>query len=102
MSNNKRLVLIAGVHGVSGRAAAEHWSAKPDTEVYGLSRRSAPVPEGVHPISVDLMTPSDVQQTLSSLHGLTHIVFGAYVEKQSAAEKSTVNVAIMRNLLDAR
>lgn len=99
--SKKTVVLVAGVHGVSGRAAAEHWSAMPDTEVYGLSRRSAPVPEGVHPVSIDLLNPGDVRQKLSSLQGITHIVFGAYIEKQSATEKSAVNVAILRNLVDA-
>src|SRR5271167_4286961 len=39
----KNVVLIAGVHGVSGRAAAEHWTSLPGTRVYGLSRRSAPL-----------------------------------------------------------
>jgi hypothetical protein len=38
----KNVVLIAGIHGVSGRAAAEHWTSLPGTRVYGLSRRSAP------------------------------------------------------------
>ena len=37
----KNVVVVAGVHGVSGKAAAEHWSAVPDTEVYSLSRRNA-------------------------------------------------------------
>ena len=32
---------------MSGRAAAEHWVSLPDTQVYGLSRRSAPVPAGI-------------------------------------------------------
>ncbi len=95
------MVLVAGVHGVSGRAAAEHWSAVPDTQVYGLSRREASVPRGVHPVIVDLLNPADVQQKLSLMPGITHIVFGAYIEKKTAAEKSAVNVAILRNLLDA-
>jgi nucleoside-diphosphate-sugar epimerase len=98
---SKRVVLVAGVHGVSGRAAAEHWSAMPDTEVHGLSRRNAPVPEGVHAISLDLLNAEDVQQKLASIQGITHIVFGAYIEKQTAAERAAVNVAILRNLLDA-
>ena len=50
----KNVILIAGVHGVSGRAAAEHWVSLPDTRVYGLSRRSGPLPAGVEAISADL------------------------------------------------
>jgi len=35
------VVVVAGAHGVTGRAAAEHWSSTPDTKVYGLERRNA-------------------------------------------------------------
>lgn len=93
-------VLIAGVHGVIGHAAAEHWSRVPDTKVYGLSRRSAALPPEVSPIPVDLLDPADVQRKLGQLHGVTHIVFGAYVEKPTPAGKSEVNVALLKNCLD--
>lgn len=96
----KNVVLVAGAHGVSGRAAAEHWSAIPDTQVYGLSRRSRPLPEGVIPVSVDLLNPADVRQKVGAIKNVTHIVFGAYIEKPTAAEKTEVNGAILRNLLD--
>ena len=97
---NADVVLVAGVHGVSGSAAAIHWSRVPNARVYGLSRRSAPVPDGVTAVSVDLLDAQDVQAKLGSIHDVTQIVFGAYIEKASAAEKSEVNVAILRNLLD--
>jgi nucleoside-diphosphate-sugar epimerase len=42
--STKYAVLVAGVHGVSGRPVAEHWASLPGTRVYGLSRRSAPMP----------------------------------------------------------
>jgi PRISE-like Rossmann-fold domain len=96
----RNIVLVAGVHGVSGRAAAAHWASMPDTRVYGLSRRSAPVPRGVEEIIGDLLDPDDLRRELGKLNGLTHIVFGAYVEKPTAAERSEVNVAILKNLLD--
>ncbi len=99
--DTSRVVVVAGVHGVSGKAAAEHWRHVPDTTVYGLSRRTAPVPDGVHPITVDLLDPEDVRSKVGALQGVTHIVFGAYIEKSTAAEKSAVNVAILRNLLNA-
>jgi hypothetical protein len=34
----KNVLLIAAVHGVSGRATAEHCASLPGTRVYGLSR----------------------------------------------------------------
>src|SRR5208282_4024459 len=44
----KNVVLIAGVHGVNGRAAAEHWTFLPGTRVYGLSRRAVAGGRGSH------------------------------------------------------
>jgi nucleoside-diphosphate-sugar epimerase len=97
----KNVILIAGVHGVSGRAAAEHWASLPDTRVYGLSRRAAPLPAGVEALRADLLDRDDLQRTLGTLSGITHIVFGAYIEKPTAAERCEANVAILKNLLDA-
>ncbi len=101
MVSTRNVVVVAGIHGVSGRAASEHWLRVPDATVYGLSRRTATVPEGVQPIAVDLLDPEDVKAKLASIKDVTHLVFGAYVEKPTAAEKSAVNVALLRNLMDA-
>jgi len=97
--STKNAVLVAGVHGVSGRAAAEHWASLPGAQVYGLSRRSAPLPAGVEGISADLLDRDDLQQKLGKINGITHIVFGAYVEKANPAERSEANVAILKNLI---
>jgi nucleoside-diphosphate-sugar epimerase len=96
----QRKVLVAGVHGVIGRAAALHLAKQAGTEVIGLSRRDAPVAGGVRTISVDLLDAAGTARALSVVRDVTHIVFGAYIEKPTAAEKSAVNVAILRNLLD--
>jgi nucleoside-diphosphate-sugar epimerase len=68
--------------------------------VIGLSRRAERPIEGVQALSVDLLDPAQVRERLRGVRDVTHIVFGAYIEKATAAEKSTVNVAILRNLLD--
>jgi hypothetical protein len=72
----------------------------PDVEVYGLSRRSAPLPPGVIPVSSDLFNAADVRQKLKAIKNVTHIVFCACVEKPTAAENSEVNVAMLRSLPD--
>ncbi|CAN5351740.1 SDR family oxidoreductase [soil metagenome] len=95
-----RKVLVAGVQGVIGRAAALHFAGQPDTEVIGLSRRTEPAVPGISILSVDLLQPGQVREQLSAVKDVTHIVFGAYIEKPTAAEKSQFNVAILRNLLD--
>jgi NAD dependent epimerase/dehydratase family len=92
--------LVAGAHGVSGRAAAQHWTTVPSTQVYGLSRRSAAMTPSVIPIVVDLLGPIALWKKVAEVTNVTHVVFGAYIERASAAEKTEINVAILENLLD--
>ncbi len=99
MSSSK-VVLITGVHGVSGRAAAQSWAAIPGTKVYGLSRRSAPLPEGITPITADLLDRAALAEALKDIRDVTHVVFGAYLWQPTPVEHVNVNVAILRNLLD--
>jgi len=54
----------------------------------------------VEQISVDLLDIVDTRQKLSSIKDLTHVVFGAYVERATPSEKTEDNVAILKNLLD--
>jgi nucleoside-diphosphate-sugar epimerase len=98
--STKNVVLIAGVLGVSGRAAAELWTSLPGAQVYGLSRRVAQLPAGVEAIHADLLDRDDLQRKLGQITGITHIVFGAYIEKPTAIERSEANLAILKNLLD--
>lgn len=95
-----RTVLVAGTQGVIGRAAASHLAAQPGTTVYGLSRRTGAGLPGVEEVSVDLLQPGDVRSKLGAIDGVTHIVFAAYIEKATAAERSEINLALLRNLLD--
>ena len=100
MSDLQRTVLVAGAQGVTGLAAAQHYSSLPNTKVYGLSRRSMEDLPGVFPIQVDLLSPDDVERAIAPLKDVTHIIFGAYLEKNTPRERSEVNVALLRNLLD--
>jgi nucleoside-diphosphate-sugar epimerase len=100
MKTLTKTVLVAGAQGVIGRAAAEHFSKEADTTVYAVSRRPVAGLENVHPISADLLDPADTRTKLQALKDATHVVFGAYVEKATPNERSSVNVALLRNLLD--
>ena len=100
----KRTVLVAGAAGVIGRQAALHFAAQPETEVIALSRRpSRELTEvaGMRVIPVDLLDAADAKAKLGGLREVTHIVFGAYLERPTPGEKSAVNVVLLRNLLDA-
>ncbi len=99
MSETNRSVLVAGAQGVIGQAAAEHFSAAPGTVVYGLSRRAIENLPGVIPVTVDLLSPPDVERAIAPLSDVTHIIFGAYIEKDTPGERSEVNVAMLCNLV---
>jgi nucleoside-diphosphate-sugar epimerase len=101
VSNKQRTVLVAGAHGVIGRNAALHFARQPGVTVIGLSRRTNVELEGVQQVSVDLLDPQSLRSKADLLRDVTHIVFGAYIEKPTAAERSETNVAILKNLLDA-
>jgi nucleoside-diphosphate-sugar epimerase len=99
MSAKTKSILVAGVQGVIGRAAAEHFARQPQNKVYGLSRRKGDLADVTH-ISVDLLSPADVRSKLAEVTNVTHVIFAPYIEKPTASERSTINVALLDNLLD--
>jgi nucleoside-diphosphate-sugar epimerase len=100
MKHDKPTVLVAGAQGVIGRAAAKLYAQKPGTTVYGISRRPVVGLENVRAISANLLDPKDTAEKLADLKDVTHVVFGAYIEKDTPTERSAVNVALLRNLMD--
>lgn len=92
-------VLVAGDGGLIGSYAAKAYHQL-GWEVHGVSRRALPdVPWTHH--SVDLLDPEAATLGLTTLKDVTHLVFGAYVEKPTDPELIDVNDALLRNTLDA-
>lgn len=90
------VVLVAGDGGLIGSYAARTYHEL-GWEVHGVSRRDLDVEWTHH--SADLLTgeglPTDV------LARVTHLVFGAYIEKPTDVELIEVNDALLQNTLDA-
>ena len=90
------VVLVAGDGGLIGSYAARRYHEL-GWEVHGVSRRDLDVEWTHH--RADLLTgeglPTDV------LARVTHLVFGAYIEKPTDAELIEVNDALLQNTLDA-
>ena len=99
-AGNGRTILVTGAQGVSGRAVVEHYSRLPETMVYGLSRRESPSGGNVRYISVDLLNAHDIRAKLDPVPEITHLFFGAHIDKQDAGEKSAINVQLLQGLLD--
>jgi nucleoside-diphosphate-sugar epimerase len=91
-------VLIAGDGGLIGSYAARAYTELGWT-VHGVSRRALP-DAAWHHHRVDLLDAEQARTGLAPLGEVTHLVFGAYVEKADDAEAIEVNDALLRNTLD--
>ena len=96
----RRVALVTGSHGLSGRAVYEHLHSRPGWEVIGASRRAEPPVAGAPHVAVDL---ADRVATSDALAGCapTHLFFGAYLADHDLAREAAMNRAILVNTLDA-
>ncbi|MEU2349096.1 SDR family oxidoreductase [Modestobacter sp. NPDC049651] len=92
-------VLVTGAGGVIGSHAAAAYARRPGWRVRGVSRRT-PRDAGWEHLAVDLSDAAAARDGLAGAGDVTHLVFGAYAERPTAAELSEVNVALLRNTLD--
>jgi nucleoside-diphosphate-sugar epimerase len=100
-------VLIAGVSGVVGFAAAHRFASK-GWQVIGLSRRRPDrLPDGVEHLAVDLADPGSVAAARPQLTGVTHLVYAALFEKPGLMpgwverDQMERNLAMLANLYEA-
>jgi len=91
-------VLIAGVSGIAGSAAAEVFHAA-GWSVLGLARKPV-VQEGVTPIAADLLDPQSLRAALSGLKP-AQVVFTSWLRQATEKDNIRVNAAMVRNLLEA-
>jgi nucleoside-diphosphate-sugar epimerase len=107
MAAKKHTILIAGASGVVGAAAVEHFASLPDWQVLALSRRPATLPEGVRHVALDLTDAAACVAMAPSLKDVTHVLFAALHELPQLVagwrdpQQMAVNLAMLRNLLDA-
>lgn len=92
-------VLVAGDGGLIGSYAAKAYHDL-GWEVHGVSRRAIDDAPWTHH-SVDLLDPEAATAGLAKLNNVTHLVFGAYVEKPTDPELICINDALLQNTLDA-
>lgn len=99
-------VLVAGVSGLVGYAAAKRFAQDPRWDVVGVARRR---PERLGPVdlvSVDLTDRDACHATFSTMHDITHVVYAALFEKPGIfagwreRDQMETNLRMMQNLLD--
>jgi nucleoside-diphosphate-sugar epimerase len=87
-----------------GEAALRHFSSLPDWTAIGLARRP---PEGFDCVAVDLADAGSCRAALSSLGGVTHVVYAALYEKPGLvpgwyeADQMERNLLMLRNLFES-
>lgn len=112
VDGRERRVLVAGVSGVVGFAAARRFAAGGGSpsgswSVVGLSRRRPDrLPPAVEHVAVDLADPASVAAAAPQLAGVTHLVYAALYEKPGLfagwreRDQMERNRAMLANLLD--
>ena len=90
----RRVALVTGSHGLSGRAVYEHLHGRPGWEVIGASRRAEPPVAGAPHIPVDLTDRVATRDVLAGC-GPTHLFFGAYLADHDLAREAEVNRGIL-------
>jgi nucleoside-diphosphate-sugar epimerase len=99
-------VLVAGVSGVVGYAAAKRFAADPDYDVVGVARRRPAGLDGVELRSVDLLDREACAEALGGLSDVTHVVYAALHELPGLLPGWTdrrqmdTNLTMLRNLFD--
>jgi nucleoside-diphosphate-sugar epimerase len=78
--SNKK-VLIAGVSGLVGYAAAKRFLTTPDWQVVGLARRRPDGLDGATLLSLDLADRDACERAVAELGDVTHLVYAALFEK---------------------
>ena len=74
-------ILIAGVSGLVGFAAAQHFVRLPDWRVIAVSRRLPDGLEGAELLSVDLTERARCAELFGRMRDVTHVVYAALYEK---------------------
>jgi nucleoside-diphosphate-sugar epimerase len=96
-SVNEKTVLVVGVSGLIGHAAAEQFALEPGWNVVGVSRRVPTDLPGVMLHSVDLLDRSSCQAKIGVMSEVTHVVYAAVDEAPGLVAGWFDEEAISRN-----
>jgi len=107
MTDSQNRILVAGATGIVGGAAVEHFAGRAGWEVLALSRRPIPQRQGVSHLGLDLMDAQACRDAAPHFQGVTHLLYTALFEQPNLVagwrdrEQMEVNLAMLRNLMDA-
>jgi nucleoside-diphosphate-sugar epimerase len=77
---DKKVALVIGATGVSGRALLSHLERQEDWDVVGVSRKKAYFDTRARFLSVDLMDETGCREGFRQAAAVTHVFCAAYAD----------------------
>jgi nucleoside-diphosphate-sugar epimerase len=96
---NKQTALVVGGNGIIGRNMASYLESTGNWNVIVTSHSPLSYDSGAVYVQLDLSNPDAVEAKRDQLQDVTHVFFGAYVEKQTLADQTIKNLELMENLV---
>jgi nucleoside-diphosphate-sugar epimerase len=95
----KKTALITGGNGIIGRNMVHYLESTGNWNILVTSQSPLGYQGKFEYLQMDLTQAAAVETNQDKLNQATHIFFGAYVEKQTLAEHTTVNTQLLQNLV---
>lgn len=93
----KRVVLVIGATGMTGRYFLQYADRSAALEAIGVSRRAPDYPTDARFISIDLSNADEAHSRLSGLPDVTDVVYAGFVPAPTWQEQVAPNVAMLVN-----
>lgn len=97
----KKVALVVGATGISGRMLVQHLESQPDWEVIGVSRRQPEFETKARFITVDVTDREAAAKGFAEVANVTHVFYLAYIDAAGWLEQGAVNARMFRNAIDA-
>jgi nucleoside-diphosphate-sugar epimerase len=97
----KHTALVLGAQGIIGRNLIHYLENQQQWQVKAVSRRKPAFATRAQYHSIDLLDPERVAAHADWLKDVTHVFFAAYQEHADPADQSRINVAMLRNIVEA-
>ncbi|WP_165045593.1 SDR family oxidoreductase [Dysgonomonas sp. ZJ709] len=95
----KKTALILGGNGIIGCNIASYLEDSNEWNLIISSHSPLTYSSRADFVRLDLTDPDAVEKQREKLKNVTHIFFGAYIEKGNLAEQTTVNTLLLKNLI---
>jgi nucleoside-diphosphate-sugar epimerase len=93
--------LVTGAHGIVGLNLVQELAGRSDWKATATGRRASLPVSDVDYVAADLVNAEGLRSALAGCGGVTHLFFGAFRYNADPYEEIAVNVAILKNTLDA-